>query len=155
MKTPPMTILPIGKRPTQHPSIIRRKQGFTFIEVMVSLVILSVGIVSILKVFIFSLDQLSYLGNRVYATLALDNKMVQMSRVLQAYNTLKMNDISNGERIDTGAKEIDFKEEFKISDIAGYSGLFLLDSSIAWDDKNKHLHLSRSMYLSNIHLSKE
>lgn len=150
-----MTILSIGSHLTIKNQLIRRNSGFTFIEVMVALIILSAGIVSVLKVFIFSMDQLSYLSNRVYADILLDNKMVQMSRVLNAYNALNMNDLKGETEMNVGSKEIAFKEDFKISEIEGLSGLFQLECFISWNEKSKNIQLSKAGYLSNIHFTKD
>ncbi len=155
MKLFPMTILPIGKLKNRINRRWLRNHGFTFIEVMVTLVILSVGIVAILKVFIVSLDQLSYLGNRVYATIALDNKIIKMSRGMSTYNTLTFRSFEENESIDTGPKNVDFKEQIKITEIANFSDLFLLESTISWNERGRTMQLARSVYLSNIHFTKD
>ncbi len=155
MKIPPMTILPIGRLTQRLKRSLTLNKGFTFIEVMVALIILSTGIVTILKVFIVSLDQLSYLGNRVYATIALDNKMIKMSRGLSTYNALAIHQLEESESIDTGPKNVEYKEELRISEVPGFSDLFLLDSTISWNEKGRTMQLARSVYLSNIHFAKE
>lgn len=155
MKIPLMTILPIGRFKQRLNRSWSLNQGFTFIEVMVALIILSTGIVVILKVFIVSLDQLSYLGNRVYATIALDNKMIRMSRELSTYNALAIHPLEESESIDTGPKNVEYKEQLNISEVSNFSDLFLLDSTISWNEKGRRMQLARSVYLSNIHFAKE
>ena len=47
-------------------SRVRRKTGFSFVEVMTTVAVLSVGIVAIYQSFLKSLDYMNHMTNRLY-----------------------------------------------------------------------------------------
>ncbi|MBU4333912.1 MAG: prepilin-type N-terminal cleavage/methylation domain-containing protein [Candidatus Omnitrophica bacterium] len=122
--------------------------GFTFVEVMVALAVLSLGIVIIFKGFIVSLDRLSYLTNRLYATTLLDNRITAIERMLRVYETLPF-DLNRKENINVGAKEIEFRQRMSISEVDDFADVFELDLSLLWDSGEKEMILSRSAYISD------
>ncbi|VAX35345.1 hypothetical protein MNBD_UNCLBAC01-28 [hydrothermal vent metagenome] len=121
------------------------KQGFTFIEIMVALIILSVGLVTILKAFVTSVDRMSHLTNRLYATTLLDNHIVSIQRTLRAHNTLPLS--LEDERMMTGAKETLFRPKLNISEIADFNEIFKLEVLLTWQEGHNLRQLSRSAYL--------
>ena len=153
----------IGKTQSHHPlspSFIKEifahgqarlpdRQGFTFIELMVTLAVLSFGIVMIYKAFFASLDQISYLNHRLYATIFLDNQLAEMQRAYQSTKTLPMN-FAPSESVEIGYKIIDFKPTKTITAIEDLPQLFQIDLSVSWAEKGNHIiTLSRSAYMGD------
>ena len=145
-----MMILPIGNTRKKILVLKSDTKGFTFVEVMVALVILSVGIVAILKSFIVSLDQLSYLTNRFYATTLLDNRVAQMERTLIAYNTLSLDELALTETVRVGSKKIDFKQQVTIEEVKNFPELFELNVTVSWKENNRDIKLARACYLTKV-----
>ena len=65
-----------------------KKRGFTFIEIMVTLIILTSGITMIFKSFLISLDRINYLTTRMYASVQIDNRISEIQKMLRAYKVL-------------------------------------------------------------------
>jgi len=128
--------------------MFRRKNGFTFIEIMVTLIVLSVGLVAILKSFVISVDQMSHLTNRLYATTILDNHISFVERMLKVDNALPIS-LEPTEGISTGAKKIIFHPKIKISEIQDYVEIFQLEINLTWVEGQYQRHLTRSAYLEN------
>ncbi len=128
--------------------MLRKQDGFTFIEIMVTLIILSVGLVAILKSFIISVDQMRHLTNRLYATTILDNQISSVERTLKVDNILPLS-LEPIERISTGAKKVIFQPDIKISEIQDYVEIFQLDVHLTWMEGQKQRRLTRSAYLEN------
>jgi prepilin-type N-terminal cleavage/methylation domain-containing protein len=145
-----MTTSPIGRDILPPQKVTLSKKGFTFIEVMVALAIVSLGIVAILKVFVISLDRLDYLGNRLYATTLLDHTLVETSRYIRGGNMSSFSLLSSPEDIDVGARSISFKREVIVEDIKDFEGLALVRAHIMWPEDNRTIELSRFAYLSSI-----
>ncbi|MEA3560865.1 MAG: type II secretion system protein [Candidatus Omnitrophota bacterium] len=79
-----MMILRTGSRPvgrpagrTGRPADRQTKQGFTLVEIMVSMAILSIGLVLILQGFAQSLNILRIAEDNLKATLLAENKMAE------------------------------------------------------------------------------
>ncbi|HBG62529.1 MAG TPA: hypothetical protein DDX37_11970 [Candidatus Omnitrophica bacterium] len=122
--------------------------GFTFVEIMVALAVLSLGIVIIFKGFIVSLDRMNYLTNRLYATTLLDNRITAIERMLRVYETLPF-ELNRKEKLNVGAKEIEFRQRMNISEVEDFADVFELDLSLLWDSGGKEMILSRSAYISD------
>lgn len=142
-----MTLI-TGTKPTGFLSRIIRRRGFTFIEVMVTLIILASGITMIFKTYFIALDQMTYLTTRLYALMILDNRVSQIERTLRAYKTLPVQ-LEKMDSVDMGNQQVDFKESMSISAVDEYVEIFKLDLSIAWKQGSREIALSRSSYLSD------
>lgn len=140
--------LPTGIKPARRTHKLFDNLGLTFVEVMVTLVILSSGITMVFKSFIVSLDQLRHLTNRLYATTILDNRIAYVERMLRAYKVLPM-ETDSAQKVDVGVKEVKFKSEMSISAVEEYVDIFRLDVSLQWQEGNKNLRMSRSAFISN------
>ncbi len=129
-------------------------KGFTFVEVMVALAILSFGIVMIFKVFFVSLDHMSHITSRLYASTLLDNRIEAVERHLRTFNAFPF-DLEEKEAIDTGTKEMEFVRNMTLSEVEDYFDIFQLDLSLKWMEGEKEINLSRSAYISNFQNSEE
>jgi hypothetical protein len=114
---------------------------------MVTLVILSVGIVAIFQSLIISLDRVSHLTNRLYATNLLDNRISTIQRMLKVYKALPF-DAQRNNDINVGAKALSFKEEMKINEIDDLVELFKLELAVKWSEGNQTKRMSRTVYIS-------
>ncbi|MCD4779199.1 MAG: prepilin-type N-terminal cleavage/methylation domain-containing protein [Candidatus Omnitrophica bacterium] len=130
------------------------RKGFTLIEVMVSLMILSVGIVYILKSYIVSLERTTHITNRIYATTALDNRISYIQRMLKAYKMLPI-DLNRKEDIKVGGKNITFKQYMVIKEVAEMPEVFDLTLTLSWQEGLRNISLSRSAYLADFKVDQE
>lgn len=120
----------------------------TFVEVMVTIVILSTGIVMIMKSFIVSVDRMSYLNSRLYAHIMLDNRLAIIQRRLRVFNSLPL-DAGKHEKVSIGAKVVEFKPTINISEVEEFKDIFLLDLTMNWEEGSKDFKLSRSALVSD------
>ena len=135
-----------GHGPSKRACLIS-KQGFTFIELMVTLAVLSFGIVMVYKAFFASLDQINYLNHRLYATIFLDNQLTEMQRAYKSSKTVPMN-FASTESVEIGYKTIDFKPTKVMTPVEDIPFLFQVDLSVSWTEKgDRTITLSRSAYI--------
>ncbi len=133
---------------------LRLKFGFTLMEIMVTIAILSVGIVFVFKALLFSLDQINYLTTRLYATTILDNRVSEIERRLRIEQTLPF-DLNHPQIAKIGKREVTLKEEMNINTVEDYPDVFKLDLSLSWQQGQRSIKLSRSAYiLDYAHLKK-
>jgi len=140
--------LQIGSKKTHQISVQQSQAGYTFIEVMVALGILSFGIVMIFKVFLVSLDHMSHLTNRIYATTILDHYISLTELDLRAYKVLPFQ-LDNTENMSVGKNRIMFEHNIKISPVESFLDIFQLDIELSWMEGEHQRRLSRSSYISD------
>ena len=126
---------------------MRQNRGFTFIEIMVTLVVLTGGVAIILKSFMATIDQMNHLTNRLNANIILENKMASLQHQLRVYETLpfELEPVDNSSR----GKPIHFEPKMNLSGVGDFKDIFKLDLTVSWKEQGRDLHLSRSAYLSN------
>ena len=127
-----------------------RKSGLTFIEVMVTIVILSTGIVIIYKALLMSLDYQSHLTRRLYALNLLEGALID---VQLRYD---------GGQISPGGPEQDIYEvvlnnrtvsfQFTIDFFQDYELLNIWrgDAVLSWPERGRTFSLIRSIYIGPI-----
>src|SRR5262245_8551690 len=59
------------------------QKGFTFLEIMITIVVLSTGIVAIYKTFLLCLDHQRYLTHRLYASNLIDRRTAQLQALFR------------------------------------------------------------------------
>ena len=121
---------------------------------MVTLVILSVGIVVIFKTFYYALDQMNYLTHRLYANNLLDNRMAEIERGLRFYKTLPF-DLNRVHEVQVGSKVISYKEQMNLGSVEDFPDVFKLDLSFVWPEGKREVTLSRGGFLLDLHHGKE
>jgi len=126
---------------------IKTNNGFTFIEIMVTLVILSVGIVGVYQALFKSLDHMSRLKSRLYANILLDDQIATIERKLRAYKTLPME--SPVQEVDVGVQRISFEPQSQISAVDQFTDVFKIDLLYTWTDRGHQNKLGRSAYVSD------
>lgn len=127
-----------------------KNKGFTFIEVMVALVILSIGIVMIYKSFFLCVDYLSYLNCRLYAAQMIDSKI---SDITQSYKQSPDGTFKRGamtESIEINRKWVDFNYSIDLFPEGGIDYVYRLKVGLSWYDGHRLMHLSRESLLTKI-----
>ncbi len=129
--------------------MVQNKQGFTFVEVLVTLVILSTGIIAILQSFLKSLDYIKHINNRMYAIVLLDDRTDTIQRMLNVYKTLPMSVPEDDREYSTESRRLEYDKELRISEINDFMDIFQLDISVSWKEGGRNIRLSRQSYLSD------
>ena len=131
-------------------SIGNNHQGFTFIEIMVALVILSTGIVMVYKSFFLCVDYLSYLTCRLYAAQMLDSKMADISRSFGQSKDVFFERGAMTETVEVNHKWVDFNYTIYTMPLSGLNDVYQLKVTLAWYDGRHLMKLSRTSLLTKI-----
>ena len=127
-------------------------RGLTFIEVMVTLIIFSVGIVGIFKTFLISLDQLNYLTDRLYASIILDNHITAIEHMLKVNRALPL-ETPASETLQIGRRKVIFDQKLTLSAVEDFIDTFKLALTLTWKEGTHQKHLSRSAFIHDLNIA--
>jgi len=128
------------------------QKGHTFLELMVAVSILSVGIVAIYQGLLKSLEYQSQLSSRLYAMNLLDHEAALIEKKFQTEGQFPI--AENGKIVETSLDyhDIAFQFEIRAGTFANLEGLQQAEITLTWLDQGRTLSLKRSIYLVNLHL---
>ena len=128
-------------------------RGFSFLEVMTAVMVLSGGLVLIYTVFFLVLDYTNHLACRLQANVLLDEKVSSLQRLLQDQNQLTMVQSKEVDHLVISNKQIDFQYTVEVHSVESWQGLFLLYITVSWREKDRSIQISRELYLSSYKLA--
>jgi len=141
--------LPIGSKAVAKKINRRARRGFSFVEVMVALAILSGGIVLIYKSFLISLDYIHHLACRSYAMILLDNKVNYFQQIFAAKKEILFNQQDAGDEVIINHRPVYFRYEIDFRMVEKLKNIYQLDISLAWNEGNRHKQIARQVYIAN------
>ncbi len=127
-----------------------KAKGFTFVEIMVALVVLSAGIVMIYKSFFMYVDHLSYLTCRLHASQMIESKIADITHSYKQNQDNTFNRGAMTETIEINHKWIDFNYSIDLAPQVGLDYAYRLKVTLGWYDGRRLMHLSRESLLTRI-----
>ena len=123
------------------------KQGFTFVEVMVSLVVLCCGIVLIYKSFFLCADYLNNLTCRLYASSLIDQKIGDVSKSFAEWPAKDLNLGDSSVTLAINYKPVRFDYDINLAPLPDVKSVWQLDVKLSWVDGPRKMHAQRSAYM--------
>ncbi|MDE2221910.1 MAG: prepilin-type N-terminal cleavage/methylation domain-containing protein [Candidatus Omnitrophica bacterium] len=123
------------------------RSGFTFVEVMVALVVLCGGIVLIYKSFFLCADYLNNLTCRLYASSLLDEKIGRITRAFAEWPAKELNFGSNTVTLDINHKPVVFNYDVSLAPLSDVTSVWEADVKLSWVDGPRHMQMHRSVYM--------
>lgn len=143
-------ILPTGSKPAS-PFAARglfRRTGLTFIEVMITAMVLAGGLVAIYRAFFVGLDQLDHLSYRLCAINLIEKKI---SLVEKDFRSLKDFDIGPlTELVEIGQRPVEFQYAINLQPVGTLLSVFRLDIVLSWQERGRAMSISRAAYFSGV-----
>lgn len=118
-------------------------KGFTFVEVMVTLVVLSAGIVFIYRTFFLCVDYLSRLSSRIHANELVDEKMSEISLLFREQGSPAFDRGPSSVSRSIEGRDVAFNYTIAMDPLEGQEGLYRLQVDVAWVDAGRPAHFSR------------
>ncbi len=131
--------------------MINAKKGYTFLELMVTVSVLSIGIVGIYKTLLVSLDYQRQLSCRLYASGLLEHEIAVLQNQFQATGELAAEE--NGKVVDVVLDRRTVAFQFSIGPGTfenNILGLLPVTVLLSWPDNNRTINLKRDIYLVNL-----
>ena len=122
-------------------------RGFTFVEVMVALVVLCSGIVMIYKSFFLCADYLNNLTCRLYASSLIDEKIGDVSKSFAEWPAKNLDFGANSVLLEINHKPIQFNYVINLAPLPDVKSVWQLDVNLLWTDGPRNMHAARSAYM--------
>lgn len=142
-----MTSLIGSKSLFTHPNRLTNK-GFTFIEVMVTLLIMTFSLVAISRIYVSSLGYMNTLLTRLYINIDMNNQICEVERMLRVYNSLPF-DLGPKKVLEVGPYEITPMKRISFKEIVDYPDVFEIELKYSWTQSGKDGSLVQLGYISD------
>ncbi len=124
------------------------RRGISFIEVMVTAVILSAGLVAVYRSFFIGVDYLNHLACRLCALDLIESRVAAIERDFRALNNVDVG--SMDETVFLNGRPVDFKYSIRLQPVGQLLSVFQLDIELSWVERGKRIDIARSAYFSGI-----
>ena len=125
------------------------RRGFTLIEVLVTLAVLSVGIVAIYRTYFLTLDTLSHVNSRLTAINLLNERVVALERSLKERGEIPFGSAEDVATATIHNRPVDFHFDTAIRNVEDLQNFYDVTLVLWWVENARTIHLSRSFYVTN------
>jgi len=124
----------------------KNQDGFSFIEIMTTVAVLSLGILAVYQSFFKSLDYLNHMTYRLHALNILSNKIELVQKRLEVSGEIALNEPTPA-IVSINGKTVEFQQDVQISDVHQLKNIYRLDVTLSWQESGRNITLSRSCYI--------
>lgn len=133
--------------------MIKEHRGYTFLELMVTVSILVIGIVGVYKVLLSSLDYQTQLSCRLYAMNLIEDELTLIENQFKATGQFPIEE--DGKVVDVVLDRRNVSFEFSLL-LAGVeqdiAGLIPAEVIVSWNDRDHEIKLKRDVYFANLNI---
>ena len=126
----------------------RRERGFSFVEVMVTMVVMSLGVVMIYKAFFTSLNFINHVTYRLVALSLLDKRIADTEWLLKSQGVISLTQGARTESVVIHNKPVDFHFQTDFRNVGMLKGVYELELSLSWREGERDITVSRAVYIA-------
>ncbi len=123
-------------------------RGITFIEVMLTVVVLSVGLVAMYRSFFSAINYLDHLSSRLYAHNLLESRIATVERDFRSLKDVDIGALSEEALINN--RTVTFHYAVNLKPVGTLLSVFELEITLSWQEHGRTVSLSRTAYFSGI-----
>lgn len=141
-------IFPIGSRKTAPlPCRVRQRKGLSFIELMMTIVVISSGLVFVYKAFFISLTSLNHLTHRLHAMNLMANHIVSMQQDFEITKNFSALSARKTKSIPLANKTVSFQLDTVAQDIGLPEHIYQIEMAVSWREGSRNFRLARFAYI--------
>jgi hypothetical protein len=126
----------------------RYLQGITFIEVMLTVIILSVGLVGLYRSFFSAVNHLDHLSTRLYALNLMESRIATIEK---DFRSLQDFDIGLLEQeVMINGRPVIFQYTVGLKPVGTLLSVFELDMVLSWQERGRVVSVARTAYFSGV-----
>lgn len=124
------------------------RRGITFVEVMLTVIVLSVGLVGLYRSFFSALTYLDHLSVRLYAINLMDSRIATIERDFRSLKDFDIGSLSEEALINNRTVTFQYAVDFK--PVGTLLSVFELDVTLSWEERGRMVSISRAAYFSGV-----
>jgi prepilin-type N-terminal cleavage/methylation domain-containing protein len=125
---------------------LKTKKGFSFIEMMTTVAVLSVGIVAIYQSFFKSLEYINHMTYRLHALNILSNKIEMIQKEFEVTGEIHLAAPRQASVIVHG-RRVEFQEKVDLVSLSKMQNIYQIHVVLSWRESGRNISLSRSCYI--------
>ena len=122
--------------------LLRNKTGFTLLEVLLAMAVLSFGISYISPIFFESSSAVRHIQNRILVESMMDRELWDIRKFISKTTVI---DEHTARKVKGDYPEFTF--DIKFGKVEGYSNLYKVDIQAFWAEGRKNVNLERVVYI--------
>lgn len=123
-------------------------RGVTFIEVMLTVVILSVGLTALYRSFFSAVNHLDHLSTRLYALNLMENRIAAIEKDFRSLEDFDIGPLEQEVLIDH--RPVLFRYAVDFRPVGTLLSIFELDIVLSWEERGRVVSLARTAYFSGV-----
>ena len=127
--------------------LLRKKYGLSFIELMLTVVVLSSGLVFIYKAFFMSLSGLNHLTNRLYAMDLTASQIASIRQTFEISSEIAEQLGRTTKTVSLNNKPVEFVLDKKAGAVNLSANLYELEVTTSWKEGHRDFHITQSAYV--------
>lgn len=124
----------------------KNNKGFSFIEIMTTVAVLALGIVSIYQAFFKSLAYMNHMTYRLHALNVLVNKIEMIQKEFEVTGEIVLADAGPLVSIIHGQR-VEFQQRVDLVNVNQKKHLYEIHVILSWSESGRQITLSRSCYI--------
>lgn len=124
------------------------KHGFTFFELMVTVVILALGITMIYRGLLSALTIQRHMVYRSYAHNLMNHKIASLQFAFQQNDNVPVYEEDEIENIVLNNNRVVFRYQCRFSPVMSLPNIQRVDMALSWQEHHRRFRLRRSAYIS-------
>lgn len=117
---------------------------------MVTLAILSAGLVALYRSFFICIDTINHLTYRLHAITLLENRIADVEKKYRQFNHFKFDPGKEKEVVLLNNKEVPFRYSMQVTPVDHVSDVHQIKVTLSWEEGARAYTVSKSAYFSNM-----
>jgi len=129
---------------------MRNRKAYTFLELMVTVSVLSIGIVGIYRALLTSLDYQTELSQRLYAITLLEHEMALLESQYRANGEIPAAENNKVIEAVLDRRSVPFTLLILPTPVQSIEGLMPVEAALTWPSRGRSITLKRMTYFANL-----
>lgn len=128
-------------------------KGYTFLELMTAVAILSIGIVGIYQALLTSLDRQSQLSCRLYANNLIEHRISDVQKQYWMTGEIPADD-GRAEDVVLDNRRVPFRFTLQTVSAGGLDGLLGAEATLSWTIRDREFNIKRFIFLTDLNMAR-
>lgn len=126
--------------------LLKDKKGFSFIEMMTTIAVLSLGIVAVYQSFFKSLGYVNHMTYRLCALNIISSEIELIQKRFEVTGEIVLTDV-RPKTVQVHGHPIEFTPYVDLASVNNKENIYQLNIALSWNESGRQIVMSRSCYI--------